>query len=189
MVCIESTFMVRLLFVCLFCPRWNSSSHSSRHRMLFITFMQPFVSFCSLNCFPFVLLITLFLVSNNHLPQSLINVAKGENHNLLISCKEGRKYHWLKCSCWVRPLWHTCAHTHARQNKPRMAWNAFFGHFGCQWKPLKRRSLTMLILKCSSLSLSNSPSLTLPLCIRSLSFSIICVLCLCRGRRVWVLPT
>lgn len=31
------------------------------------------------------------LVSNSHLPQGLINVAKRENHNLLISCKEVRK--------------------------------------------------------------------------------------------------
>lgn len=54
--------------VCLFCPRWNSGAHNSRHHMLFITFTEPFVSLFSINYFPFIPRVTvsfplLFLTS------------------------------------------------------------------------------------------------------------------------------
>lgn len=148
MVCVAFTFMLRLLLFAFFVHTGIAVHTAPVITCYSSPLRSPLVSFFSLNYFPFVPLVTLFLVPNNHLPQSWINVAKGENHNLLISCKEGRKYRLLKCPCWVRPLWHTCVHRRW-SNEPRMAWNAFFGHFGCQWKPLKWRSLTMLIVKCS----------------------------------------
>lgn len=60
------------------------------------------------------------------------------------------------------------------------------------WLPVETVKMVFInYVDCEmfSLSLSNSLSLTLPLCIRSLSFSIICVLSLCRGPLVWVLLT
>lgn len=101
--CLHQIHSYGVFTVCLFCPHWNSGAHSSRHLMLFITFMQAFVSLFSINYFPFIPpshSVLCPLVSNSHLPQGLINVAEGENHNLFIASKV-RKYHVLECVCRV----------------------------------------------------------------------------------------